>query len=277
MSSQGKAAKFLVFILVFSSLVLAGAGFYLLQQEKTKNINLQKDLENVRRTQAITQAQLDESKKKIQDIELKLKEAKLAIDKLNSDLAQEKSAKTEALASIDLLRADLEQRKGVALDLEKKLAQTQTDMKNLQAELIDLEAKKAALEAKIKDLEAKHTGTQDIELGKIVVSPESAPLAESDIQELKEEKDSVHPDLEGKVLVVQKEYDFAVINLGSKDGVKTVDKFAIYHNNKYLGDAQVEKLSENMSAIAFIIDPKVKESESLKNKVSEGDRVVRKD
>lgn len=53
-------------------------------------------------------------------------------------------------------------------------------------------------------------------MGKIVVSPEPAD-AKKGAEPLKEAAKK----LEGKVLVVNKDYRFAVINLGSKDGVVT--------------------------------------------------------
>jgi hypothetical protein len=60
-----------------------------------------------------------------------------------------------------------------------------------------------------------------------------------------------------------------VINLGTKDGISSGDVFSIYHNNKYVGDAKLEKVHDSMSAAGFL-------SEDIKDKVSEGDKVVQK-
>jgi hypothetical protein len=71
------------------------------------------------------------------------------------------------------------------------------------------------------------------------------------------------------VLVVNKDYNFAVINLGSKDGVALGNEFAVYRNNKFIGDMKVEKVHDAMSAAGF-------SSGDMKDKVSEGDKVVQK-
>jgi hypothetical protein len=60
-----------------------------------------------------------------------------------------------------------------------------------------------------------------------------------------------------------------VISLGSKDGVKTGDKFSVYHNNRYVGDVTVEKVHDSMAASGFA-------SVDMKDNVSEGDKVVQK-
>ena len=75
--------------------------------------------------------------------------------------------------------------------------------------------------------------------------------------------------LDGKVLVVNKDYNFLVVNLGAKEGVNVGDVFSVYHNNKYAGDVKVEKVHDAMSAAGFT-------SADMANKVSEGDRVIPK-
>ena len=75
--------------------------------------------------------------------------------------------------------------------------------------------------------------------------------------------------MEGKVLVVNKEYNFAVISLGSKDGVAVGNTFLVYHDNKSIGEIKVEKLHDSMAAAGFV-------SQDVKDKIGEGDRVVLK-
>jgi len=60
-----------------------------------------------------------------------------------------------------------------------------------------------------------------------------------------------------------------VINLGSKDGVALDDVFYVYHSNKYIGDIKLEKIHDSMAAAGFV-------SANIKNKIAEGDRVVKK-
>ena len=125
-----------------------------------------------------------------------------------------------------------------------------------------------------------------MELGKIVVTPdasqiqaepvpapavEAAPVKKSKgFLGLGQKEPVLAPQgLTGKVLVVNKDYNFVVLNLGSKDGVKIGSAFAVYRDTQYLGDVKVEKVHDSMAAAGFV-------SSALKNKVNEGDKVVQK-
>ena len=267
-------AVFIILILV--SLSFAGAGFYLLQKEKTKNLSIQEELDSLKIKQNAAETKLEEYKKTISQLELKLKEAQANIDTLTGTLEQETKAKQDALDQVLELKSDLEKQKGLRSDLETKLIQTQKDAEKTQAQLKDLQSKKEQLEAKLKDLEAQaqqaqgqpQAQAQGVELGTIVVGPEGANVPGQAGAILTTEQKAASS-LEGKILVTNKDYNFVVINLGSKDGVNAGDAFALYHNNKYIGDIKVEKIHESMSAADFT-------SASIKGAVSEGDRVVRK-
>lgn len=242
----------ILIILIVMSLSLCAVTFYIFQKERAKNLSLQNELDKTTQKQRATDIKLQESQRLVSGLESKLAQAQGQIDILTADLEQEKIAKEETKALIEQLRIDLEQR-------EKKSSQTQNELQNLQARLkeleskkTELESKKTELETKIKDLEAR-LETQGVELGKIVVAP-TVPTEASP---------------EGKVLVINRDYDFAVINLGSKDGIGSGAIFSVYHNNKYIGDVKVEKIYDSMSAAGFI-------SDNLKDKINEGDKVVPK-
>lgn len=254
-------AIFIILILV--SLSLAGTGFYLLQKEKARSSNLQQQLDDLAIKQRIAETKLEEYKKTISQLEIKLKTAQGQIDTLTASLDNETAEKQKALEEAEQLKADLEKQKGLRSDLETKLNDTQKDVEKMQAELKDLEDKKAELEAKINELEAQ--AQQGVELGTIVVGPEGGVSSEAATAPPPGQAQG----LEGKVLVVNKEYNFIIINLGSKDGVNVNDIFSIYHDNKYIGDVKVGKTHDSMSAADFI-------STSTKDLVSDGDRVVEK-
>lgn len=269
-----KSPLLLLVVLILVSLSLAGGVFYLLQKERAKSASLQEELEDLKSRQRATEVKLDDAKKTIKDFDLKLSDAKAQIDKLTGDLQQEKSARQEALTQVDQLRSDLEQQKSLRADLEKKFTQAQQDVAKIQGQVKDLSSKKSELEKKIKALEAQvQPGPdQSVELGKVVVTPEGAQAPAVSSGAKPAEKESARPIVassEGKVLVVNKDYNFAVINLGSKDGIVLGNVFGVYRDNKYLGDVKVEKVHDSMSAAGFV-------SADMQNKVSEGDRVVRK-
>ena len=264
---KGKIATFLLILLILVSLSLAGVGFYFFQTERTKNVALQKQLEEINSKLVTAETNLRDYKKISYGLETKLKLAETEIDKLNSDIQQEKIAKIEALAKLEQLKMDLEQQKSLRTDLEKKFNKAQKDAEKIQGQLKILNSEKSELESKLKELE---TQSQGVELGKIVVGPESTLLPQSEVKAVKEKSQKAKSSaLEGKVLVVNKDYNFIVINLGSKDGVETGNVFSIYHDTKYVGDVKVEKVHDFMAAAGFLTG-------DIKDKTSEEDRVVRK-
>lgn len=271
----GKTKIPLLIIVILASLSLAGITGYFLQQERVKNVNLQAELSNIKTRQKITETKLEESKQAASDLEAQLQEAKTTIETLTDGLNKEKTAKEEILNQVSQLKTELEQQKSLKSDLETKFNQAQKDIEKAQAQLKDLESEKAKLETKIKELEsqakpaesaqAQPAAPEGVELGKIVVNPES----QSANIEKPQEKTSAAVLSEGKVIVVNKDYNFAVINLGNKDGINIGDVFSVYHNDKYIGDVNIEKVHDAMSATGSI-------SAQLKEGISEGDKVVKK-
>lgn len=281
MEGKAKGVFVLLSVIMVFALALAGGGFYLFQKEKERNIVLQEELDDIRSRQKMTEVKLLDSQKLITTLELKLEEARFKMESLETDLKQERSAKDEALAKIEQLRVGLEEQKNLRSELERKFNLAQKEAQSIQSQLKVLEAKRGELEEKVKDLEVQQS---QVELGKIVVTPESAQTsstalmyaspAASSAPKTKEKvvssaKKPAGSSMEGKVLVVNKDYSFAVINLGSKDGVAVGTMFSVHHNNKYIGDVKVEKVHETMAAAGFV-------SDEIKNRISEGDKVVRK-
>jgi len=302
MADKDKLSLVILIVLIIVSLSLAGGVFFLFQKEKARNASLQSELEDLKNLEKITEAKLEESKKTIFDLGNKLQDSKSRIDALTGQLDQEKNAKTEALNQLGQLKSDLDQQKSLRADLEKKVSDAQTDAQRINTRLQELEAKNKELETKRQELEAKiktlesisetqpiqepkqveqpkpveqaqapkpvATTTKNVELGTIVVSPEGVTsLSEAKVQSQPAGK--ISSSLEGKVLVVNKDYSFAIINLGNKDGVAVGNVFSVYHNNKYTGDIKIEKIHDSMSAGGFL-------SADMKNKVNEGDSVMLK-
>lgn len=285
MANQGKSPVLLLIILIIISLLSAGGIFFLYQREHARNLALSEELDNFQAKLKMTEAMLDETKKKVSGLESKLKDTQAQIERLAADLQQEKSAKQEAFSQRERVALELQQQKDLRADLEGRLAQTQTEAENVKTQLKTLHSERAELQAKVaelqmraQDLEAKMQG---IELGEIVVSPEgkapakkvkpraspkskkSAPAA------VKEAAAPVYLGVEGTVLVVNKDYDFAVINLGTKDGVAVGNLFSVYKNKEYIGDIKIEKVHDSMSAADFA-------SADIRDMISEGDKVVRR-
>lgn len=282
MRQKNRASVIILIVLILVSVTLAGATFYLYQKEHFKSISLKKELDELSQKEKAAEEKILESRNLISELQAKLQDAQSQVEALQDEVTKEKTATEERLAQIEQLKKSLENEKGTRAELEKKIAKAETDALALGAQLKDLESKKSELESKVKNLEDKAKQvqaqpqpqaqaqasvpeSQGVELGKIVVSPEQ-PAAER--TEKKEAAPSASS-AEGKVLVVNKDYNFAVINLGSKDGVGIGNIFSVYNGNKHIGIIKVDRVHDSMSAASFV-------SQDMKDKIKEGDRVVLK-
>lgn len=269
MAGPIKSAAFISIVLILISLSLAGMGFYLYQKEHTANVSLTGELTEMQEREKILKAKLDESKNTISALETKMQDTLTQLSDLNTQLEEERTASAAKDDELAQLKAEVEKQKETAAAISKKFQEAQQGAKIMQAQLKELESKKAEFEAKIKDLEAKAKQSpqnapakaEGVELGKIVVNPEAA------IE--KEKAKAPAAGLEGKVLVVNKDYNFAVINVGNKDEVEVGDIFSVYAGSKNIGMIKVDRVHDSMSAASFI-------SSEIKDKIKEGDKVVRK-
>jgi chromosome segregation ATPase len=234
-----------------------------LQQEKAKSADLNQQLETAKAEQQATKSDLDTAMTKINTLQSSLSTAQSKISDLTSSLEKEKSAKNVSLKDVEKFKSDLAKEQSLKTAILKDLNDSVETMKAMEARLkemeskiVELESKKKALEEKVKGLEEK---VQNVELGKIVVNPDQAAGDEQGAS-------SAGAKLEGKIAVVNKDYNFAVINLGNKDGVTVGSIFGVTHNNKNAGDLKVEKVHDNMSAAGFV-------TPDMKDKIAEGDKV----
>jgi chromosome segregation ATPase len=266
MALKSKAPVIILAVVILFSLFLTSSFFNLLKKERAENAVLKNELEAVTAKAKEAQGKLEESKTVILDLETKIKETQQTIDALTADLAVEKAAKAEALAITDKIKSELETEKSLKTDLETQLSKANEDITSLSGQIKELESKKKDLETKITDLEAQKA--EKVELGRIVIGSDEDQSAQSqDTTAIPEQV--TQPKLEGKILVINKEYDFLVMNLGAKEGINVGDIYGVYRQDEYLGDVKVEKVHDSMSAVGFV-------TPELKNTVKEGDRTVKK-
>jgi len=202
-------------------------------KEKTENMEeLNKELEG-----KLT-SNLEKSKEKISELEdkLKMEIAKIKeLKKLNEEF-KSKNIKLEEEVKI------AEENK---VELEKAEEQVFTETESFSEEAVE-------------DLSAD----ESVELAPIVVSPielrEQKAIRISRI----EKKVSV-PEVmmksvgdlpNGKILSVDRETEFVIINIGKKHGIGVGQMMAVYREGEYLGDIKITRIQSQMSA-ADLISP----------------------
>lgn len=261
MADKAKGPVMLLIILLIVAIAAAFLGFIGLQKEKQNSAILSEKIEGLEEKRRTTEKENITLKQKIDDLnqelskfQAKIQDFDVQITSLNSDLASEKKAREDALSEAESLR-------NIKLELEAKLKINEEKINNLNNELTSIKGAKQELERKLKDLEAKG---QDVQLDRIVVTgkSESASGISGGVSE-----DAAQ--LEGKVLVVNKEYDFIVVNLGQKDNVNIGDKLEVLHLNKKIGEVKIEEVRDTMSVAIPL-------AQDLVNQISEDDKVVYK-
>lgn len=278
MSRHGKILLPILVALIVISLSIAGILFYLYQKEHASNIQLQDQIAELTTRQRSTEGKLDETKKTASELTLKLQEANSKVTSLTEELTQQKSVLTDTTNELDQVKSDLAQQKTQRQDLENRLKSTQDEGKQIKEQIKLIQQQKSELEEKLKNLEATSNG---VELGKVIVNNEGVVVdpkvkpktvnkaSEAEVKPQKVVKNPVVASgLEGKIIIVNKEFNFAVIDLGSKDNVSVGDEFAVSRAGKYIGDLKVEKVHESMSAAGFIPE--------LKDLIKENDIVAQK-
>jgi myosin heavy subunit len=272
MSQKKGSAVIVLIILIFFALASIGGVFFLFQQERTKNTGLSDELDDLKTRQKITEAKLEEARRVLSAFEKKLKQTQEQVRALNIELEKEKAAKEDALLQLEQSKAGLQQQKNLKSELENKLTSVQKEANNTAILLKDLLTKKSELENQVANLQDKAHDLEDklhsLEVEKSIANPKDKTGKKAIVPSVAK-KELAGKTVEGRVLVVNKDYNFAVINLGAKDGIRTGDLFTISHNNKILGDAKVSKVHDSMSAADFLFD-------QMKTPVAEGDKVARK-
>lgn len=275
MKAKGKTGIIILVILLILSLTGAIIGFYSFQKERLKVIVLNEELENLKVEKRIAEAKLVESRKRVIELDTQLQATRTEIEELNSELEQTKNQKDEFYSQIEKLQFQLQGQEKLKNQLEAKQIQALDQIDKLQILVQELQAGKDELEAGLN----KFRTEGEVALGKIVVEQKEIALdisSEEALSGIPSEVPSMEsiqaqdiPTLEGEVLVINKDYDFAVTDLGSQNGIGVGDILLVYHNDNYIGDIQVDRIQETMSVCLFV-------SEAVEDKIGEGDKVIRK-
>ncbi len=219
--------------------------------EKVKRIWTEDQLRKVTAAKEELEEEKEELTKAKEAVEAKVSDLSNQAKTLADQLATEKRARELLTSEMAKVRDETTNLKG-RLDTERKekltltedLAKAKQSYQALSNELTTLRQAKEALEKRVKEM----LSARAKEAEQIVVKPPEKKA------------------LEGKVLVVNREFGFAVMNLGSKDGIASGTIFSVWKQDKEVGKVQVERIYENMSAANIIGEPQ-------KGQIQEGDSV----
>ena len=266
---RGQSGKLLVPLLgglAVLAMGVAAFGILLMQQERDKRIAKERELK-------VIVAEREDLKARNSELEQAKTQAEEQLARARKDLTQAQQEMAKAIEARDTLTKSIEDREREIGRLTKDLEQAQTQSKqatsqlaDLQSErdvikkqLADLESAKSTLEAKVAEMSSHPT----VELDKVVVNGQSMATGATATASSGPSGSSAN----GQVVVVNREYDFIVMNMGKNQGLTVGQQFKIVRGSEVLGTVKVEKVYDELSAAAIL-------PESKKDSIREGDAVV---
>lgn len=255
---RGPASGIILILLLIMAVGAAALGFLGLQKEKERNAQLTEDITQleVKKRSAEQEAeslksQIGDLKRQIEQHQAMIKESSGKVASLNDALSVEKKAGEDALLEVKKLQEEV-------TSLRNTKSKLEVDLKASDEKVVFLKGKLDLFESNQQKMKAEQAAAPDaapkaeapaVQLKKIVVS--TAESAQADAPVKTAAADTVVPSvpapLEGKVLVVNEEYDFIVISLGKNDNIAVGDMVEIRRQDKKIADAKIEEVRDTMS------------------------------
>ena len=285
MTKAGKAVVVLLGIVAALGVGVAGVAISFQMRERDLRVARENELRLVKGEKDELEEQLSEVRQAKSRIERELADAKDDLEAAARQLADERQEKEQLAKTaedrqqqIDRMLQDLEQARGDQRILTDQLGRLRDEHTALQRQMTSLNQAKTQLEQKVVEL-SKHP---TVELDKVVVNPLAAssptvsagasdsaasPQTQADADTASSPPPSVEASpLQGQIIVVNREYDFIVVNLGSNQGLALGQEFQVVRGDQVLGRVKVEKVYEELSAAAILPN-------SNKDAIREGDAV----
>lgn len=289
---SGRMMVALMMVVVLLAMGIAGFAIFLQMQERDQRVAMENQL-------ALIRQERDDLKIQLASLESSKNQLQSQLETTRQDLTQAKQELTLALGEKETLQKsykDLEAQKGESAALKKTMEQMAAEMadvrrerEQLAAQVKRLEMEQAQLEDQLADVEAvkssletqlaemKHLPT--VELGRVMVSSEqdlprtkvarpNPEIKTSTIVRNSGLADHAEPSAtKGQVLVINREYDFIVMDIGKNHGLSIGQKFQVVRGDDVLGTVKVEKVYDDLSAAAVLSDTDI-------SYIREGDSVV---
>ncbi|MBF0531467.1 MAG: hypothetical protein HQL23_00035 [Candidatus Omnitrophica bacterium] len=216
-------------------------------------------------------------RKQIEVLQSKLKEADDSLNGVREDLDVKIAVNQKLKEESDKLNAELssmkQNNKSLQDKLDKQIADTEQKVRDLNAQIDQEKSAKREIELKLKETETK---ARDLEkklaaaaapqpVEGVVPAENIVPAATTAKPRVNLDKIIVNPANipEGRIVSVDKDTEFVIIDLGQKDGVVTGMDFSVYRGKEYLGDIRVTRVQTKMSAADLI--PPLSSSQARQN------------
>jgi len=271
-NSSGRVFTIFLVIIAVLLISLTAISIFFFQKEIEKRKMAELRIEQLQGNESKLESALKEVKRMSFLLEEKNKEADERINSLMDDLELQEGIREKLKNDNVILKGQVEKLAQEKLEYQERLA---NDIKASEQRISDLEGQlkssvenKAEVEKLYKDLQQQYSDLKEeadlisvsskrknVELDQIVVTPdgEDAGFNESSQEPDISEIVTLPADSSGgRILSVDTDTDFVIVNLGEKDGIKRNMLLSVYRGKEYLGDIQVTRVQPEMSAADFI-------------------------
>lgn len=265
MGRRGKAIIMVLGLVAGLGVAVAAAAVTFQMKERELRLAKEKELLLIKAEKDDLEQRLSEVIANEEQMRARLLKAEAQLEQTAKALAQELQVK-DALAKsiderqreIDRLGRDLQQMRSERATLVEEVSHLKEEQQQLERQFAEAQQDKEELEAQMRQQLAQPS----LELDKVVVT-KLGPAPASIAVRGTASNASV---AEGQVVVVNREYDFIVMNLGRNQGLQVGQELEILREGQLMGRAKVEKVYEELAAAALL-------SESDADAIREGDLV----
>ena len=225
-------------------------------QENLKKLQINN--ESLQRDKSILEIDLNRLSSEKKDLLRQLEYNKKVLDSMSQEVVRERNDKVAIQDSLktvkaenDMLSRQLKSLNSRKLVLDRKVQDLQEGKATISKRLSEMEAmltdRISQIDSLKNELDRIKSGKSEavvekkkeaVELPAIVVRYSTSP----------ERNRTVAPELPGKILAVNTENNFVIIDLGSSSGVRIGDMFNVYRAGKFIGNISVIQVRENISA-----------------------------
>lgn len=244
-----------VIVALIGSLAVLGLSFVIkpkLEQKLTELDNTKADLSR-------TTSDLESNKKQLADTKSSLEQTQTELTTTKGDLATAKGNEEKAVARANEAESKAKDLQTQIVSKDEKIAEVEKKLAEANAPIVELQTKVSELTQQVSAIEGEKKQLAD------KVKEQEAEI--SDLKGVGGDKVVLPAGLKGKVLVIEKNWNFVVIDLGRKDGVLENGELTVYRNLKFVGKVKVTAVNTRL-CVANILPG------WMKLDIQEGDVVI---
>jgi predicted nuclease with TOPRIM domain len=241
-------------LILIGLLAILGVSLFINLQTNSAKQLVMRQRDELKEENAGLKAQIDEANSAIRRLQEKISSLNKNIESVGKEkediqkrlnlVSSERDGLMEKLQDFsstrqenDGLRQQLKTMTDSKSDIEKKLTDLQKENSDLNAKLSQAQGLLEENQRKSETLREQLINQESIELEPIIVRPQQEAAEEMPLK-----SDGV------KILAVNKDDNFVVINSGLDAGVKTGDIFKVYRKNKFIARLEVIQARQKISA-----------------------------